>query len=263
MYMRASLGFEAEGGSNKACKLKKSLYGLKQSPRAWFTRFSTVMKDLGYNQGQANHTLFVKKNKSGKQAILIVYVDDMVISGDDEVEIGNLKKKLQAEFMVKDLGELKYFLGMEVARSHKGIFISQRKYMLDLLKKTRKLGCKLSSTSLERHWKHKVSESDPPVNKESYQHLVGKLIHLSHMRPDIAFSGSIVSQFMHASTKRHMEAANQILKYLKGSPGKCLLLKKTGVRDVVDFSNADWAGVADDSKSTTRYSTKVWGNLVT
>lgn len=86
------------------------------------------MKSLGYRQGQTDHTLFVKRTELGQQAILMIYVDDMVITCDDEVEISNLRKRLQAEFMIKDLGELKYFLGMEVARSHKGIFISQRKH---------------------------------------------------------------------------------------------------------------------------------------
>ena len=142
---------------------------------------------------EVDHTLFVKKNKSGQQAILIVYVDDMVITGDDEMEIRNLKKRLQAEFMEKDLGKLRFFLGMEVGRSHKGIFISQRKYTFDLLKETGKLGCKPPSMPLEHNWKHQVSDSDPPVNKESYQYLVGKLIYLSLTRLYITFSVSVIS----------------------------------------------------------------------
>ena len=94
--------------------------------------------------------------------------------------------------------------------------------------------------------------------------MAGKLIYLSLTRPNIAFSVSVVSQFMHAPTKRHMEATNQILRYLKGSPSKGLLFEKTGVRDIISFSDANWAGsVNDDSKSTIEYYTKVWGNLVT
>ena len=113
------------------------------------------MKQLGYKQGQVDHTLFVKRGEFGKQAILIVYVDDIIVTGDDESEIENLKRKLQAEFKVKDLGGLKYFLGMEIARRQKGIFISQRKYTLDLLKETGKLGCRPAGTPLERNLKQK------------------------------------------------------------------------------------------------------------
>jgi len=126
VYMKLPPGFE-EKNIDLVYKLNKSLYGLKQSPRAWFTRFRNTMKKLGYTQSQADHTLFVKRSTSGKRAILIVYVDDIVITGDDTQEIGHLKSCLHTEFKVKDLGQLKYFLGMEIARSGKGIFISQRK----------------------------------------------------------------------------------------------------------------------------------------
>lgn len=244
------------------CKLKKSLYGLKQSPRAWFKRLCSVMKQLGYMQSQADHSLFVKHSSEGKKSILLVYVDDMIITGDDTHEIENLKKQLHSVFKIKDLGKLQYFLGIEIARSKQGIFISQRKYVLDLLKETGKLGCKPASTPLERNWKSKISDNDPPVDREQCQRLVGKLIYLSLTRPDIAYSVSVVSQYMHSPTKRHLEAVHHILKYLKGTPGKGLLFKKTENRNVEGFADADWGG-SDDARSTTGYCTKVWGNVVT
>ena len=105
---------------NKVCKLNKALYGLKQSPSAWFGRFSKFMKGIGYKQSDADHTLFVKNNE-GKVTTLIVYVDDMVVTGNDEDEMKKLKDVLDAEFELKDLGNLKYFLGIEVARSSRGI----------------------------------------------------------------------------------------------------------------------------------------------
>ena len=221
------------------------------------------MKSFGYKQGQADHTLSVKQGKDGRKSILIVYVDDIVITGDDIQEIDSLKRQLQTEFKVKDLGRLKYFLGMEIARSKQGIFISQRKYTLDLLNETGKLGCRPAGTPLERNWKQRITEEDPPVERERYQHLVGKLIYLSLTRPDIAFSVSVVSQFMHSPTRRHLEAVNQILRYLKGTPGKGLLFQKTSQREIEGFADADWAGSVEDSKSTTGYCTKLWGNLVT
>ena len=104
--------------STKVCKLKKSLYGLKQSPRAWFDRFTQVVKRYGYVQCQADHTLVVKHSPEGKVAILIVYV------GDFKEEMSKLKDLLAKEFEIKNLGTLKYFLGMEVARSRKDIVVS-------------------------------------------------------------------------------------------------------------------------------------------
>ena len=103
------------------CKLKKSLYGLKQSPRAWFDRFAKAVITNGYSQCQADHTLFVKSSPKGKVAILIVYVDDIILTGNDAGEIVKLKKLLAAEFEIKDLGALRYFLGMEVARSKRDL----------------------------------------------------------------------------------------------------------------------------------------------
>ena len=119
-------GFERDLGSGKVCRLVKSLYGLKQSPRAWFERFGKVMKKFGYNQSQRDHTLFFKHSSEGKKAILIVYVDDIMMIGDDSEELERLKKLLANEFEIKDLGELKYFLRMEFARSKRGIFVFQR-----------------------------------------------------------------------------------------------------------------------------------------
>ncbi|RVW37423.1 Retrovirus-related Pol polyprotein from transposon RE1 [Vitis vinifera] len=116
----------------KVCKLKKSLYGLKQSPRAWFGRFTKSMRAFGYRQSNLDHTLFLKK-QHGKITALIVYVDDMVVTGNDPEERKALQNYLSREFEMKDLGHLKYFLGIEVSRSSEGIFLSQRKYALDLL----------------------------------------------------------------------------------------------------------------------------------
>lgn len=132
----------------KVCRLKKSLYGLKQSPRAWFGRFTKSMKAFGYSQSNADHTLFLKKQQ-GKITALIVYVDDMVVTGNDVEERKALQSYLSKEFEMKDLGPLKFFLGIEVSRSTKGIFLSQRKYTLDLLEETGMSACQPTDTPIE------------------------------------------------------------------------------------------------------------------
>ena len=116
-------GFEKDN-HGKVCRLKKSLYDLKQSPRAWFDKFTKFVKKLGFIQGQANHTLFFKHSTTSRIAILIVYVDDIILTRDDNEEREELKKTLENEFEIKDLGQLRYFLGMEIARTKKGISIS-------------------------------------------------------------------------------------------------------------------------------------------
>lgn len=114
-------GFESHATINKAYKLKKSLYGLKLSPRAWFDRFNKTVRKYGYSQCQADHKFFVKHSSERKIAILIVYVDDIILTGDNEDELFKLETLLAKEFETKDLGNLKYFLGMEVAQSKNGI----------------------------------------------------------------------------------------------------------------------------------------------
>ena len=126
-------GFEEELGRNKVCRLKKSLYRLKQSPKAWF---GTVVIELGFFQSQAYHTLFYKHSTNSKIVILIVYVDDIILKGDDSLELKGLKEKLAKAFEIKEHDPLKYFLGIEFARSKEGIFMNQWKYIMDLLKET-------------------------------------------------------------------------------------------------------------------------------
>jgi RecJ-like exonuclease len=146
--MEVPPGFNDEQTKGKVCKLKKALYGLKQSPKAWFDKFSKAMISFGNRQSNANHTLFIKYCR-GKITLLIVYVDDMVVIGDDKEEMAQLKKLLAQEFEIKDVRKLQYFIGTEVARSKKGIFISQRKYILDLLQETDMLRSKPAKSPID------------------------------------------------------------------------------------------------------------------
>ena len=255
--------------------MKKSLYGLKQSPRAWFDRFSKVLKSEGYKQSLSDHTMFVK-TEGKRRCILIVYVDDIILTGDHIDEMSRIKVALGKEFEVKDLGDLKYFLGMEVARSKKGIYVSQRKYIVDLLEETGMLGCSPEPTPIIPPKKKKKKpreegeseENDPdddseeekedkeqeePVDKERYQRLVGKLIYLSHTRPDIAFAVSVASQYMSDLRKRHMDVAYRILRYLKGTPGTGLFFRKQERRTIEVYIDASWGGIHLNQRSTSGY----------
>jgi len=194
VYMEIPPGYGSINEGNKVCKLKKAVYGLKQSPRAWFGRFTQAMVSLGYRQSQGDHALFIKHSQNGKLTLLLVYVDDMIITGDDEIENQTLKERLAAQFEMKDLGMLKYFLGIEVAYSRQGIFISQRKYILDLIKETGKLGCKTTEVPIEQNHRIRNDEENLKVEKTQYQRLVRKIIYLSHTRPYITYAVSVVKR---------------------------------------------------------------------
>jgi Reverse transcriptase (RNA-dependent DNA polymerase) len=148
VYMEIPPGFDTNQTVGKVYRLKKSLYGLKQSPRAWFNRFRKAMIDMGYQQINADHAVF-SRQYGGHITILVVYVDDMIITGDDEGEIAQLKARLGKEFEIKNLRQLRYFLGIEVARGAEGIILSQRKHILDLLNETGMLGCKLAVSPID------------------------------------------------------------------------------------------------------------------
>ncbi|WJZ94996.1 hypothetical protein VitviT2T_013797 [Vitis vinifera] len=264
VYMHLPLGcMVSEKQCQKVCKLKKSLYGLKQSPRAWFGRFTKSMRAFGYRQSNSDHTLFLKKQHS-KITTLIVYVDDMVVTGNDPEERKALQNYLSREFKMKDLGPLKYFLGIEVSRSSEGIFLSQRKYALNLLQETGMSGCQPVNTPIEEGLKLCVELNQVSTDKGRYQRLVGRLMYLAHTRPDLAYALSVVSQYMHNPREQHMNAVMCILRYLKNAPGKGILFaKNVDHQNIEVYTDADWAGAVDDRRSTSGYFTFVGGNLVT
>ncbi|GAV58961.1 LOW QUALITY PROTEIN: Pkinase domain-containing protein/LRR_1 domain-containing protein/RVT_2 domain-containing protein/LRR_8 domain-containing protein, partial [Cephalotus follicularis] len=272
VYMEQPPGFVAQGESNKVCKLKRSLYGLKQSPRAWFGRFTDVVLSFGLSRCDSDHSVFYRQSHTGK-IVLIVCVDDIVIT-DDQVGISALKIHFQQKFQTKDLGRLKYFLGIEVATSHKGISLSQRKYIIDLLEEIGMLGSKPVDTPMDPNVKLTVEDGEPLNDPEKYRRLVGKLNYLIVTRPDIAFSVSmVISQFMSAPCTTHWQAVLHIVRYLKGAPSRGLIFRDRGhlhiagysdpdCLEVTGYSDADWAGCLVDRWSTSGYCVFLGGNLV-
>ncbi|KAI5347547.1 hypothetical protein L3X38_000434 [Prunus dulcis] len=230
-------GIPVTSKKGMVCKLRKSLYGLKQSSRAWFGSFVASMRKSGYVQSNSDHTLFLKRRKC-KLTTLIIYVNDMIVTGD-QAETQNLQKYLASEFEMKSLGDLKYFLGIEVPRSKRGIFLSQMKYVLDLLAKTKMLDCKPIDTSGEQNHKLGLYPYQVSIDKERYQRLVGKLIFLAHTRPNITYAVSVVSQFMHSPSEDHVGAVTRILRYLKVTPGKGLIFYKYDRTDVEGYTDTD------------------------
>ncbi|KAJ9685291.1 hypothetical protein PVL29_017351 [Vitis rotundifolia] len=252
---------EEEGEYGKVCCLKKALYELKQSPRAWFGKFSKEIQAFGMNKSKKDHSVFYKKSTAGI-ILLVVYVDDIVITRNDHAGISDLKAFMHSKFHTKDLGELKYFLGIEVSRSKKGMFLSQRKYVLDLLEETGKTEAKPCTTPMVPNVQLMPDDGDPFYNLERYQRVVGKLNYLTVTRPDIAYAASVVSQFTSAPTVKHWAALEQILCYLKKALGLGILYSSQGHTRIECFFDADWAGSKFDRRSTTGYCVFFGRNLV-
>ena len=180
--------------------------------------------------------------------MLVVYVDDIVITGSDSKDISYLKSFLQSQFHTKDLRMLRYFLGIEIMRSKHGIFLSQRKYVLDLLSETGKLVVKPNSSPMATNI-HLTREGEPFEDLERYRRLVGKLNCLSVTRPNIAHSVSVVSQYMFAPTVDHWAVFEQILCYLKGAPRRGILYSNHGHNNIECFFDVNWVGYKEDRRS--------------
>ncbi|KAM1079359.1 hypothetical protein ACFX2B_013929 [Malus domestica] len=250
-----------EGELNKVCKLYKAIYGLKQSYRAWYSKLSSVLEVAWFKRSHTDSSLFVRSGVLGKLVVLI-YVDDLIIMRDNVNEINTLKCSIHQQFSIKDLGVLKYFLSIEMATSSRGLFLNQRKDVVDLLDEAHMLECKPAHNPLISKLQLDA-KGEPLSNHGVYQRMVGKLINLTITRPDIAYPVSLVSQFMHSPTSVHWEIVKRILRYLKGSVGRGILMNKSGSNHIMAYTDADWAGNALDRKSTTCFYTFVGGNLVT
>ena len=201
----------------------------------------------------SDHTMFVKHSKDGETTLFIVYVDDIVITEDDQEDTEWVRRLLPKEFEVKDLGNLRYFLGMEIAQSRNGISVSQRKYTLNLLRETSMLGCKPVVTPMDPARKGRGEEESSPTNKDRCQNLMEKLIYLTHTRPNITFTLTMASCFMNNPTEYYMKTVNRILQYLKGTSGRGLHFGKHSNRGIEVFTDANWAGSVTDRKSTIGY----------
>lgn len=222
------------------CKLQKSLYGLKQAPRCWFAKLSSALKDYGFVRSYSDYSLFTLQDKDIRLVVL-VYVDDLIICGNDHDSIQCFKDYLRRCFHMKDLGKLKYFLGVEVARSPKGVFLCQRKYALDIISEVGLLGAKPASTPLEQNHHLSLSNSELLPDPDRYLRLVGRLIYLCFTRPELSYCVHVLSQFMQQPRTEHWDAALRVVRYLKGNPGQGVLLDSDCDLQLYGWCDSDWA----------------------
>jgi transposase InsO family protein len=245
----------------QVCKLLKSLYGLKQASRQWFEKLTTFLYAQGFTQATSDHTLFIKSTASSFTALL-VYVDDIILAGTSLTIFDELKLALDQTFRIKNLGQLKFFLGIEVARSSKGISLCQRKYCLELLADAKLTSCKPASTPLDPSSRLHLDGGSAYHDVAAYRRLVGRLLYLTTTRPDIAYATQQLSQFMASPTLTHHQAALRVLRYLKRSPGRGLFFPQSSDLQLLGFSDADWGGCIDTRKSISGYCFFIGKSLV-
>jgi histone deacetylase 1/2 len=263
VYMQQPPGFEDPRYPQHVCKLQRALYGLKQSPRAWYARLSDKLHELGFISSKADTSLFIFHH-DGVTIYMLVYVDDIVLNGSSAIAIECLVQTLAHTFPIKDLGRLDYFLGIEASYTNKGMVLSQHKYVLDLLHRAHMEGCRAISTPMSTLAKLSRDAGDvlSIADASSYRSLVGGLQYLTLTRPDISFAVNKVCQFLAHPTTVHYEAVKRILRYLWGTVSSGLLLWKNLSTVLNIYTDADWAGCLDDHRSTGGYAIFLGPNLV-
>ncbi|GKV27163.1 hypothetical protein SLEP1_g36366 [Rubroshorea leprosula] len=253
VYMQLPPGY-GNKGEQRVCRLRKSLYGLKQASRNWFAKFASALKLFGFQQSMSDYSLFTYRRENNFLAVL-VYVDDLIIAGNNSSLCQKLKEFLHIMFHIKDLGKLKYFLGIEVARHPFGIFLCQRKYTLDILTEAGMLGTKSCPFPMEQKLKLTPSTGSSLSDPMQYRRLVGKLIYLTITRPEISFAVHTLSQFMQAPRQPHLDAAMRVLRYLKSSPGQGIFLSSSSCLQLSAYCDSDWASCPTTRRFTTGYLT--------
>jgi hypothetical protein len=228
------------------------LYGLKQASRQWFSQFSSTLITHGFAQSKSDYSLFTRLQGTSFIALL-VYIDDIIVASNDLDAISSLTAYLNSQFRLKDLGTAKYFLGLELACTTKGISVSQRKYCLDIIQDSGLLAAKPASFPMESNLKLSRDTGDLLPDPTSYRRLIGRLIYLTLTRPDISFSVQVLSQFMHSPWQPHMAAVSRLLRYLKGSPGQGLFYPASSDFKVEAFCDNDWATCSDSKRSITGF----------
>lgn len=223
----------------KLCRLNKSLYGLRQAPHCWFSKLTSFCQ-CGFVQSYADYSLFTFRKHTVFLCILI-YVDDLLISGNDSSYISRFKSYLGSCFHLKDLGNLKYFLGIEIAQSNEGFYLSQRKYALELISEVGLLGPKPVSIPIEPNHQLAKASWDFLLQPDGYHHLIDKLIYLSITRPGLAYTMHIIAQFMQYPHQAHWDAALRVIRYLKGTQGQGIPLRAHTPLRLVAYCDADQA----------------------
>nr|XP_033510595.1 uncharacterized mitochondrial protein AtMg00810-like [Nicotiana tomentosiformis] len=240
VYMKVPLGFSVFGsspdGSPLVCRLRKSLYGLKQASRQWFAKLSIV--------------------------VLAVYVDDILLASDGTEEMGSLKSFLDDQFKIKDLGNVHYFLGLEVSSVAEGYLANHHKFAKELLAEFNCFDCTHVVVLFDLNNKLTPTSGELLPDPSLFRRLVGKLNFLQHTRPDLSFIVQHLSQFLNAPRYPHMQAALHVLRYLLNDPAKDILFNSSVDFSLKAYSDSDLATCYSSRKFVTGFFVTLGGSPV-
>ncbi|CAM8917015.1 unnamed protein product [Rhodiola kirilowii] len=247
--MKQPEGFIMPGNENKVCKLIKSLYGLKQAPKQWHQKFDEVILSSGFKLNQADKCIYSKFDNSGNGVIICLYVDDMLIFGNNQKQVDLAKDFLSSSFAMKDMGEADVILGIRIKRENKGITLSQSHYVEKVLKKFNYLNCSPISTPMDTSVKI-LPNMGEAVSQLEYSQVIGCLMYaMTSTRPDIAYVVGKLSRYTSNPSTHHWEAIRRVLKYLKGTMNHGLTY--ASFPSVLEgYTDASWITNLEDHSST-------------
>lgn len=234
-------------------QLHKALYGLKQAPRAWFSRIEAYFIKEGFQRCVTKQTLFTMQSSEGHTIIVSVYVDDLIFTGDSTHLLFDFKRSMMKECDMTDMGSMSYFLGIEVLQKEESIFIFRKRYALEVLKKFGRLESNIVGTPIVPGLKLDKDKHGNAVDATFFKQLVGSLFYLTSTRPDLMFITSLLSRYMASPTELHLQAAKRALRYLKGTVDYGIFYKHAADNKFSAFTDSDYAGDVEDSKSTSGY----------
>ncbi len=252
IYMEIPEGLRNHTNTKKVCKLMKSLYGLKQSPRMWYFKMHEFLLGLGFESSQNDPCLYVRHSTAG--VLLIgLYVDDLLIAGSSRSEIALIKKKLSQRFEMKDMGTAKVILGIEVSRDRqkKKLFINQAEYTRSVLERFGMIDSKPVATPMDRSYHDNVTQESAVVDNVPYRQVIGSLMYLMiTTRPDIAYAIGKLSQRNQNPRAHDWIAAKRVLRYINGTRDFGILYDHSKPQVISGYSDADWGGCKLSRKST-------------
>ena len=254
IYMKQPEGFVSPGQHNLVCKLKRSLYGLKQSPRCWNEVLHEQLIDMQFVQSAADQCLYIGK-MNGSLVFVAIYVDDIIIASEKSPVVQKTKELFAKKFKVKDMGKLHYFLGVGIHQSDGTLWLGQEKYAENILTKFKMETCSAVSTPMETTaHPAKTTGDSTPFDAKLYQSAIGSLLYLANVtRPDIAQAVHKMAQFSAQPTVEHWKLVKRILRYVQGTKGIGLLYTTDQDSSLVVYSDADYAGDVNDRKSTSGF----------
>ncbi|PKU86279.1 Retrovirus-related Pol polyprotein from transposon TNT 1-94 [Dendrobium catenatum] len=260
VHMKQPIGFVDSVHPDYVCRLKKALYGLKQSPREWFATLTGHLQSLGFSNSSSNPSLLIY-HKNGIQMYFLVYVDDIILTGNCSKAINTLLDNLKTTFTMRDLGSLSQFLGIQTVHTTYGVHLNQSRFAQSILERAGMLNCKSVSTPSSSKISVTNDSNNSFSNPTLYRQLAGCLQYLTLTRPDIAYTVNKVCQHMQNPTNAHFEGLKRLLRFVHGTihHGLPLFHDKPVLRS---YADSDWAGDPADRKSTSGYCNFLGSSLI-